>query len=71
MSANKKRLTTNFGKQVDDDQNSVTAGVRGPVLLQDVHLIENWPISIVNGYLNELCMPKELGREDILRLQVM
>lgn len=40
MSKNKKRFTTNFGKQVDDDQNSVTAGVRGPVLLQDVHLIE-------------------------------
>jgi catalase len=40
MSPNKKRLTTNFGKRVDDDQHSVTAGVRGPVLLQDVHLIE-------------------------------
>ena len=40
MNANKKRLTTNFGKRVDDDQNSVTAGVRGPVLLHDVHLIE-------------------------------
>jgi len=40
MSENKKRLTTNFGKRVDDDQNSVTAGNRGPVLLQDVHLIE-------------------------------
>ena len=40
MSVNKKKLTTNFGKQVDDDQNSVTAGNRGPVLLQDVHLIE-------------------------------
>ena len=40
MSENKKRLTTNFGKRVDDDQNSVTAGTRGPVLLQDVHLIE-------------------------------
>jgi len=39
MSENKK-LTTNFGKRVDDDQNSVTAGNRGPVLLQDVHLIE-------------------------------
>jgi len=26
MSKNKKRFTTNFGKQVDDDQNSVTAG---------------------------------------------
>jgi catalase len=40
MSENKKRLTTNFGKQVEDDQNSVTAGNRGPVLIQDVHLIE-------------------------------
>jgi len=40
MSINKKKLTTNFGKQVDDDQNSVTAGNRGPVLVQDVHLIE-------------------------------
>ena len=35
-----KKLTTNFGKRVDDDQNSVTVGLRGPVLLQDVHLIE-------------------------------
>ena len=40
MSKNKKRLTTNFGKRVEDDQNSVTAGNRGPVLVQDVHLIE-------------------------------
>jgi catalase len=39
MSTNKK-LTTNFGRRIDDDQNSVTAGARGPVLLQDVHLIE-------------------------------
>ena len=34
------RLTTGFGKPVDDDQNSVTAGPRGPVLMQDVHLLE-------------------------------
>ena len=40
MSENKKKLTTNFGKRVDDDQNSVTVGTSGPVLLQDVHLIE-------------------------------
>jgi len=40
MCADKKKLTSNFGRQVDDDQNSVTAGERGPVLLQDVHLIE-------------------------------
>ena len=40
MTQNKKRLTTNFGKTVDDDQHSITAGDRGPVLIQDVHLIE-------------------------------
>jgi len=36
----KKRLTTSFGSPVDDDQNSITAGPTGPVLIQDVHLIE-------------------------------
>ncbi|MFP4655851.1 MAG: catalase [Methanohalobium sp.] len=33
-------LTTAFGKAVDDDQNSLTAGERGPVIMQDVHLLE-------------------------------
>jgi len=36
----KKRLTTAFGIPVPDDQNSLTAGERGPVLLQDAHLLE-------------------------------
>ena len=40
MGENKKNFTTNFGRRVDGDQNSVTAGAPGPVLLQDVHLIE-------------------------------
>jgi len=40
MVKNKKILTTNFGKPVDDDQNSITAGDHGPVLMQDVHLLE-------------------------------
>ncbi|MCW4014786.1 MAG: catalase [Candidatus Bathyarchaeota archaeon] len=40
MSDKQKRLTKNFGRVVDNDQNSVTAGTRGPVLLHDVHLIE-------------------------------
>lgn len=35
-----KRLTTAFGIPVADDQNSMTAGPRGPVLMQDVHLLE-------------------------------
>jgi catalase len=35
-----KNLTTNQGVPVSDNQNSLTVGERGPVLLQDVHLIE-------------------------------
>jgi catalase len=35
-----KHLTTNQGAPVSDNQNSLTVGERGPVLLQDVHLIE-------------------------------
>ncbi len=36
----KKKLTTAFGIPVGNDQNSLTAGERGPVLMQDVHLLE-------------------------------
>ena len=36
----KKRMTTASGMPVDDDLNSLTAGPHGPVLLQDVHLLE-------------------------------
>jgi len=35
-----KHLTTNQGVPVSDNQNSMTAGQRGPVLLQDVQFIE-------------------------------
>ncbi len=37
---NDKKLTTAAGAPVPDNQNSMTAGKRGPVLLQDVWLIE-------------------------------
>ena len=40
MTTKKKTLTTAFGIPVPDDQNSLTAGRRGPVLMQDVHLLE-------------------------------
>ncbi|SEQ51929.1 catalase [Piscibacillus halophilus] len=36
----KKRLTTSSGAPVGDNQNSITAGRRGPTLIQDVHLLE-------------------------------
>ncbi len=35
-----KGLTTNFGRPVDNDLNAMTAGEGGPVLIQDVHLVE-------------------------------
>ncbi|RJX28818.1 MAG: catalase [Desulfarculus sp.] len=40
MPRKKKRLTSAFGAPVGDDQNSLTAGARGPVLMQDAHLLE-------------------------------
>lgn len=40
MSKNENKLTTSWGAPVGDNQNSITAGSRGPVLIQDVHLLE-------------------------------
>jgi catalase len=35
-----KRMTTTAGAPIADNQNSLTAGPRGPVLMQDFHLVE-------------------------------
>jgi catalase len=40
MAKESKKLTTNFAQPVDDDQNSKTAGVPGPTIMEDVHLAE-------------------------------
>lgn len=40
MAKDNKKLTTSFGIPVDNDLDSVTAGEKGPVLIQDVHLTE-------------------------------
>src|SRR3990172_2806473 len=40
MTPEPKRLTTTAGIPVGDNQNSLTAGPRGPVLMQDFHLAE-------------------------------
>lgn len=39
MAKDKNIYRDNFGMPVDDDQNSITAGDAGPVLMQDVHLV--------------------------------
>lgn len=38
--AEKKQLTTAHGNPVGDNQNSLTAGARGPLLMQDFQLLE-------------------------------
>lgn len=38
--AERRTLTNNVGAPVPDNQNSLTAGPRGPLLMQDFHLIE-------------------------------
>ena len=38
--AQRLTLTTTSGRPVPDNQNSITAGPRGPVLMQDFHLLE-------------------------------
>jgi catalase len=40
LSTSKNTLTTSTGAPVGDNQNSMTAGSRGPTLIQDVHLLE-------------------------------
>ena len=40
MTEENKTMTTNFGAPIDGDQDSMTAGNPGPVLMQDVHLLE-------------------------------
>ena len=40
MREEEKFLTTSQGAPVSDDKNSLTVGERGPVLLQDLHLID-------------------------------
>lgn len=40
MGEKKKTMTTAFGIPVGNDLNSQTAGERGPVLMQDIHLLE-------------------------------
>ncbi|MBE6368576.1 MAG: catalase [Lentisphaerae bacterium] len=40
MYQKKDKLTTNFGAPIADNQNSRTAGPRGPILLEDINLVD-------------------------------
>ena len=40
MAKKKAKLTTSHGRPVANDQNTATAGQRGPALMQDIHLLD-------------------------------
>jgi len=40
MEAQRAQLTTSNGNPVDDNQNSMSAGANGPLLIQDFHLLD-------------------------------
>ena len=58
MTDKDNRLTTGFGKPVDDDQNSSPPAPRGPVLMQDVHLSRSWPTSTASASPSGWCTPR-------------
>ena len=56
------RLTTTTGAPVADDQNSLSAGDRGPILVQDWQLIEKLTIRTGNVFLSGWSMPRAGAR---------
>jgi catalase len=52
-------LTSNQGLKINDDQNSLKAGARGPSLLEDFLLREKIPISTTNAYRKEWCTQED------------
>jgi catalase len=56
-----KHLTTNQGVPITDNQNSLTIGQRGPVLLQDVQFLEKMAHSTGSASLKETSTPRGRG----------
>ena len=45
----KKQLTTAHGNPIGDNQNSQTAGPRGPLLMQDYQLLEKMKFPFIKS----------------------
>ena len=54
----KKTMTTNAGTPVAENQNVQTAGPHGPMLMQNVWYMKNWPILRANAFRSGSCMRK-------------
>lgn len=63
----KKQLTTSAGAPVSNNQRSLTAGNRGPVLLQDYKLVEKLAHQNRERIQKEWYMPKD--GEHLVRLR--
>lgn len=63
-----RSVTNNAGAPVVDNENALTAGPRGPMLLQDTWFSKSWPISTVKSFPNAVCTPKAPAHTARLRL---
>lgn len=58
MTDKNDRLTTSAGAPVANNNHALTAGPRGPMLMQDVWFQENWPILTVRSSRSGACTPR-------------
>jgi hypothetical protein len=65
MSEN-KRMTTDAGRPVGDNQNSLTVGPRGPVVFEDFYCSRKWRTSIANAFPSASFTPKVRALTDTL-----
>ena len=63
----KEKLTTAFGAPVADNNNSLTAGPKGPMLMQDVWYLEKMAHFDREVSLKEECMQKVLEHLELLQ----
>lgn len=54
-----KKLTNDFGNIIADNQNSLSAGAKGPLLMQDYLLLEKLAHQNRERIRKEQCMQKE------------
>jgi catalase len=67
MSGDRPMLTTTGGAPWPDNQNSLTAGARGPLLIQDYQLIEKLAIRTASASPSGRCMRRVRARLARLR----
>ncbi len=56
-----KKLTNDFGNIIADNQNSLSAGAKGPLLMQDYLLLEKLAHQNREEFQKEPFMPREVG----------